>query len=59
MRKKIIAGNWKMNAVKIEAIALVNGITERYNDFNLSENKLVVIASPFPYIHYCSSVFEK
>ena len=58
-RKKIIAGNWKMNAVKDEAVALLNGITEQYNDFNLSENKIVVIASPFPYIHYCSSSFAK
>lgn len=58
-RKKIIAGNWKMNATKLEAVALINGITEKYNEFNLSENKLVVIASPFPYIHYCSSTFQK
>jgi len=59
MRKKIIAGNWKMNATKVEAVALLNGITEKYNEFNLSENKLVVVASPFPYIHYCSSSFTK
>jgi triosephosphate isomerase len=58
-RKKIIAGNWKMNAVKTEAVELLNGIIEKYSEFNLSENKLVVIASPFPYIHYCSSTFVK
>jgi triosephosphate isomerase len=59
MRKKIIAGNWKMNATKDEAVALLNGITEKYNEFNLSENKEVIVASPFPYIHYCSSSFAK
>jgi triosephosphate isomerase len=59
MRKKIIAGNWKMNATKEEAVTIINGITVQYNDFKLSESKLVVVASPFPYIHYCSSTFAK
>jgi triosephosphate isomerase (TIM) len=59
MRKKIIAGNWKMNADKQEAVALVNGIISRYDEFNLSENKLALIAPPFPYIHYCSSMFAE
>lgn len=59
MRKKIIAGNWKMNATKEEAVTIINGITAQYNDFKLSESKLVVVASPFPYIHYCSSTFAK
>ncbi len=59
MRKKIIAGNWKMNADKDEAVALVNGILAQYDDYNLSDTKIVVVASPFPYIHYCSSMFAK
>jgi triosephosphate isomerase len=58
MRKKIIAGNWKMNADKQEAVALINGILERYGEYGLSKNKAVVVASPFPYIHYCSSMFS-
>lgn len=59
MRKKIIAGNWKMNATKEEAVVLVNGIIANYSDYNLSENKVAVVASPFPYIHYCASMFSK
>ncbi len=59
MRKKIIAGNWKMNANKDEAVALVNSIIANYSDYNLSENKVAVVASPFPYIHYCASMFTK
>ena len=59
MRKKIIAGNWKMNADKDEAVALVNGILAQYDDYNLSDTKIVVVAAPFPYIHYCSSMFAK
>lgn len=58
-RKRIIAGNWKMNAVKEEAVSLINGLLEKYDEFNLSENKLVVVATPFPYIHYCASSFAK
>jgi triosephosphate isomerase (TIM) len=57
MRKKIIAGNWKMNADKSEAVALINGILDQYEEFNLSARKEVVIAPPFPYVHYCSSMF--
>ncbi|MFN8284706.1 MAG: triose-phosphate isomerase [Chitinophagales bacterium] len=59
MPKKIIAGNWKMNATKDEAVAIVNGLIANYSDYALSENKIVVIASPFPYIHYCASMFAK
>ena len=59
MRKKIIAGNWKMNATKDEAVTIVNGLIANYSDFGLSENKIVVVASPFPYIHYCASMFAK
>ncbi len=59
MRKKIIAGNWKMNATKDEAVAIVSGLVAHYSDYNVSENKIVVVASPFPYIHYCASMFAK
>lgn len=45
-----------MNATKNEAVALVNAIIANYNDYNLSENKIVVVATPFPYIHYCAEV---
>ncbi len=55
-RKKIIAGNWKMNATKDEAVSLVNTILDKYDEYNLSDNKIVIVAPPFPYIHYCSGV---
>ena len=54
MRRKIIAGNWKMNAVKGEAVALINGLLDNYDSYKLTAEKEVVIAAPFPYIHYCS-----
>jgi len=59
LRKKIIAGNWKMNATKEEAVALLNGITECYEEYHLSEQKNVMVAAPFPYIHYVASVLSK
>ena len=48
-----------MNATKDEAVTIVNGLIANYSDFGLSENKIVVVASPFPYIHYCASMFAK
>jgi triosephosphate isomerase len=54
-RKKIIAGNWKMNATRKEAVELINGILAQTNEYQLSTNKQVIIATPFPYIHYCAT----
>ena len=51
MRKKIIAGNWKMNTNKSEAFALLENILQAYEDFDLSDKKIVVIAPPFPFLH--------
>ncbi len=48
-----------MNATKDEAVTIVNGLIANYSDYGLSENKIVVVASPFPYIHYCASMFAK
>lgn len=50
MRKKIIAGNWKMNMEKASAETLVDTITENYDTFGLHEKKQVVIAPPFPFL---------
>lgn len=58
MRKKIIAGNWKMNTTYEEAIALVNDIAIQENQLHLSENKIVVIAPPFPYLAHCSTLLK-
>ncbi|HQH18969.1 MAG TPA: triose-phosphate isomerase [Bacteroidales bacterium] len=52
MRKKIVAGNWKMNKTYQEAISLINEIinaTEKL-DIKSEENKLIIIAPPFPYL---------
>lgn len=48
MRKKIVAANWKMNLTLAEGRQLVDGILAALPQ--LSEHKLVVIASPFVHI---------
>ncbi|HNW98833.1 MAG TPA: triose-phosphate isomerase [Bacteroidales bacterium] len=55
MRKKIVAGNWKMNKTRNEAIALVNGIVEGVSKLKISENVQVILAPPFPFLE---SVFQ-
>ncbi|MCB0508807.1 MAG: triose-phosphate isomerase [Bacteroidetes bacterium] len=58
MRKKIIAGNWKMNTVKEEAESLLKSISAQTATSNLSENKIVVVATPFPFIPFCVDTFS-
>jgi len=47
MRKKIVAGNWKMNLEKDDAIKLVQQITNQYDDLSLSEKKQMILAPSF------------
>ena len=46
MRKKIVAGNWKMNMDLSEGIALATGINKQYKATPL-EGKEVIICPPF------------
>lgn len=46
MRKKIVAGNWKMNLTKNEGLLLLEGIV---NGVGVSDVK-VIVAPPFPFI---------
>lgn len=54
MRKKIVAGNWKMNLGLQEGSALVSGILNALP--TLSEDKQVVIAPPF--LHLAQTVSQ-
>ena len=42
MRKKIVAGNWKMNLTKSESLNLVNEISKGLEDVNLKNNRVIV-----------------
>ncbi len=48
MRKQIAAANWKMNLSLTEAKDLLADFKNR--DYNLSDNQLVIMAVPFPYL---------
>lgn len=59
MRKKIVAGNWKMNLNRNEAISLTEAVNlfcqQNYQELNL-KNIDVVLAPPFVYLDSCSKV---
>lgn len=49
MRRKIVAGNWKMNKTLQEGKELVNSLVSN-NAYNASDNVLKIIAPPFIHI---------
>ena len=57
MRKKIVAGNWKMNLTKDASLALVNGISNGLP--NLSEDIRVIVAPPFVNIPYVQDTADR
>lgn len=54
MRKKIVAGNWKMNTLFNEAEALVIGIREKLKDNPSSAEVIKILCPPFPYLKIVS-----
>lgn len=51
MRKKIVAGNWKMNKTYSEAIPLLYEIKDLLFRSKKADSVFKIIAPPFPYIH--------
>ncbi len=49
-RKKIVAGNWKMNKLYSEAVELVDEITIMLKDDEKSEGITKILIPPFPYL---------
>jgi triosephosphate isomerase len=52
MRKKIVAGNWKMNNTLSEAVFLTDSILGKLNSF---DKIIKIIIPPFPYLESLSS----
>jgi triosephosphate isomerase (TIM) len=50
MRKKIVAGNWKMNKLYSEAVELVDEITLMLKDDDKADEIIKIIVPAFPYI---------
>ena len=57
MRKKIVAGNWKMNKTFSEADDLINEIIELISDNNF-DNIGVVLCPPFVYLELATDMTE-
>src|SRR5579871_6784599 len=51
MRKKIVAGNWKMNKTYSEAIPLIYEIKDLLFKSTKAANVIKIISPPFPYLH--------
>ncbi len=58
MRKKIVAGNWKMNNAKAESKALVNDIKESIKGLEL-KNTRVIIAPTFVFLQRTAKKVKK
>ncbi|MBR1517664.1 MAG: triose-phosphate isomerase [Bacteroidales bacterium] len=54
MRKKIVAGNWKMNKSFEEADELISDIQDGLEKITLDRNTLLIVCPPFPYLEMAS-----
>jgi len=58
MRKKIVAGNWKMNTVVRDGVALASTISNDLKNIDLREDISVIIAPPFTHLTFISQVID-
>lgn len=58
MRKKIVAGNWKMNLSFQEAEELFEDIIDLYGDDNTNNPKLI-ICPPYPYLEMGTDLMDE
>ena len=56
MRKKIVAGNWKMNTTVAEGLALAKGIVEKVEE--VPADVTLVVAPPFTHLTSVAQVLE-
>jgi triosephosphate isomerase len=57
MRKKMIAGNWKMNMKQQEGTILISEVVNMVKDEVMS-NTLVVLCPPFPHLGYAKKMLQ-
>ncbi len=58
MRKKIVAGNWKMNTLVKEGLALASNINDELKNQTLRNEVEVIIAPPFTHLTSVSEVVD-
>lgn len=56
MRKKIVAGNWKMNTTVSEGVELAKAVADK--SLTLSENVNLVVATPFTHLTEVAKVLK-
>ena len=56
MRKKIVAGNWKMNTTVAEGVELAKGIVAKVNE--ISKGVTLVVAPPFTHLASVAEVLK-
>ncbi len=59
MRKKIVAGNWKMNTNVREGVALASEIDSKMKNISLPEDVKVIIAPPYTHLAFIEQVIDK
>ncbi len=59
MRKKIVAGNWKMNTIVRDGVALASMINNQLKEVNLRDEVKVVIAPPMTHLTFVTQVVDK
>ena len=59
MRKKIVAGNWKMNTGIKDGVTLASDINSELKKIHLPEDVKVLIAPPFTHIAFIEQVTDK
>jgi len=58
MRKKIVAGNWKMNKDFQEAEDLLDEILELMEEES-SDNPQMILCTPFPYLELATDLMDE
>lgn len=59
MRKKIVAGNWKMNKDIKEGVVLASEIDSKLKNITLPEDVKVIIAPPYTHLAFVEQVIDK
>jgi len=59
MRKKIVAGNWKMNKNYNDACSLISGIIDELRKSTISKEQQIILAPPFPFLQVAVSRTEE
>jgi triosephosphate isomerase len=57
MRKKIVAGNWKMNLTREAGTSLISEVVNMVHD-EVNSHIQVVLCMPFPYLGFAKKLFQ-